>query len=175
MLWGTGAKRPASTKNRLTPLRASEASERKDHAAVRRQHDVGGLEVPVDDPLLVSLLERLRNLDGNMDSLTDRDGTARNARRQRLPRNELEDEVVGPLRLLQPVNGSNPGMVQRCENLRLSLETGQPLGVLGELGRQDFDRHASAELFIPGSIHLSHTTFSNGLKNLVVSELLTGG
>ncbi len=42
---------------------------------------------------------------------------------------ELHGEEVDPVRLLDRVDGDDPGVVERGEGLRLALEAGEPLGV----------------------------------------------
>ena len=77
------------------------------------------------------------------------------------------------LRLLQPVDRSNPRMVQRCEDLRLSLESGEALFVLSELFGKNLDGYVPPQLSVPCPIDLPHPAFAYGLEDLVVGELLT--
>jgi hypothetical protein len=42
-------------------------------------------------------------------------------------------------------------MIQRCEQLRLTLKPGEPLGVVGELVGQDLDRHLPRKIRILGA------------------------
>ena len=64
-------------------------------------------------------------------------------------------------------------MVQRREDLGLSLESPQSFRVLGELIRQDLDRHIPAELPVSRPIDLSHPAFADRLEDLVVGEFMT--
>ena len=85
------------------------------------------------DPPLVRFFQGSGNLRSDGDGLVDRNRTPRNALRKRLPRHELEHEIVHLIGSLEPVDGRNIGMVQRREDLRLSLEAREPFGVSGEL------------------------------------------
>ena len=76
--------------------------------------------------------------------------------------------------VLDPVDGGDAGMVQRRENLRLSLKPFQTLFVLGELVREDLDRDLPPKLRVLRPVHLAHTALPDGLENLVVSESGTG-
>ena len=65
-------------------------------------------------------------------------------------------------------------MVERREELGLSLETGESFGIPGDVVRQDFDRHIPAELSASRPINLPHAAFSNGLEDFVVGEFVAG-
>ena len=58
----------------------------------------------MNDASLVRRLEGLGDLGGDFQSLIERNRPACDARRERLPRNELEDEIVGVVRLLEAVD-----------------------------------------------------------------------
>ena len=60
---------------------------------VLRQEQVLRLQVPVDDPLLVRRGESLRDLDGVVDRLADRERPGEQARPQRLALEQLRDDV----------------------------------------------------------------------------------
>ena len=65
------------------------------HLAVRRELDVGGLQVAVDDALLVRLLERLGDLLRDRERLVDRDRAALQPLGEVLAGDELHREEVG--------------------------------------------------------------------------------
>ena len=60
--------------------------------SARHEHDVARLEVPVDDPLAMRLVERVRHLDGNTERLLDRQPTLPQRFLERLPLEEFHDE-----------------------------------------------------------------------------------
>ena len=62
-------------------------------------------------------------------------------------------------------------MVQRGHKLGFSLESRKALFVLGKLFRKNFDSHVTTELRISRPIDLSRTAGTNGLDDLVLSEL----
>ena len=100
--------------------------------AVRRQLDVGRLQVTMNDPALVRFLQGVRNLVGDVARLFDGNGSKCDPLSERLSLDELENEVVRALRLLQPVDRGNVRMVQRGQYLGFSLETRESLRILGE-------------------------------------------
>jgi hypothetical protein len=54
------------------------------------------------------------------------------------------------------MNGVYIGTVQRRRSLRLALETGQSLGVLGNLGGQKFEGNEAMQLHVLGFIIDAH-------------------
>jgi hypothetical protein len=91
---------------------------------VRSELGVRGLEVPMNDSLLVSFLESLGDLLGDHERLVHRNRPPGDALRERLSGNELQDEVVDGARVLEPVNRGDVRVVQRREDFRLSLKAG---------------------------------------------------
>ena len=124
--------------------------------ALRRELHVGGLQVPVHDPLLVRGLERVRDLARDRERLVDRHRAGRDPLRQRLALDELEHERLDVAGLLQPVDRRDVRVVQRRQDLRLALEPRQPLRVLRHRLRQHLDRDVAVELRVPRPVHLSH-------------------
>ena len=91
--------------------------------AVRRQLDVGGLEIAVDDAFFVRLVERLRDLPGDRERLALRDRAALETAGEVLAFDELHRKHVCGLagrrsRLLEAVHMGDVGMVERGEQLR---------------------------------------------------------
>jgi len=127
----------------------------------------------VNNPSFVGFLERLSDLDGDPASLFNGDGSTGKPCCQRLPRHQLEDQVVRALRLLEPVDRSNPRMVQRREDLRLSVESGEALFVLSEPLGKNLDGYVPPKLGVLCPIDLAHPAFAYELEDLVVSELVT--
>jgi hypothetical protein len=58
-------------------------------------------------------------------------------------------------------------MVERREQFRLPLETRQPIRILCERVRQDFDRNVALQPGITSAIHFPHPASTNGRENLV--------
>ena len=87
--------------------------------------DVGRLQVAVDDTRLMRRFQCLGNLFGDWECLIEWDGTLGNAVSERRPFNEFEHQGARVVTLLDAVNGSDVGMVQRGKNLGLALEPGR--------------------------------------------------
>jgi hypothetical protein len=91
--------------------------------------DIRRLQIAMNNTRLVSRLERLGNLLRDGDGFVDGDGALRNALRERGAFDQFEDEGVDAIRLFEPVDARDVGVVQRREELRFSLESGEALGV----------------------------------------------
>ena len=91
-------------------------------------------------------LERVGNLTGHGQRLVERNGPTRDPLRQVLAGDELHDQRRDAVRILEPVNGGNVGVIERREDFRFALEPGQPVGVGRERGRQKLDGDLALQL-----------------------------
>ena len=90
---------------------------------------VGGLEVPVHDPLLVRGLEGAGDLARDLERFVDGKRSASDPLGERLALDELENQRLAAVLLLEPVDRRDVRVVERSQGLRLALEAGQPLRV----------------------------------------------
>ena len=58
-------------------------------------------------------------------------------------------------------------MVELREELRLPLESGEPLAILDERGGQHLDRHVPMELLVSGAIDLPHPPGAQGADDRI--------
>jgi hypothetical protein len=116
------------------------------------------------------VLEGFGDLPGDRQRFVQGDGAAGDPLGERLSLDQLHGEEAPPLRLLDPVDRRDVGMVERRQQLRLAPETGETLGVGGEGLGQQLDRDVATELGIAGAIHLAHTALAELLGNFVVKE-----
>jgi hypothetical protein len=126
------------------------------HDALRRDLDVGGLEIPVDDAFLVSGVERVGDLPGNRERVANGKRPSGHAIRERVPLDELEYEGERAGVFLHPVDRADVWMIQRGEQARLALEARDPLGMGREGLGEDLDRDIAPEPRIARAINLSH-------------------
>ena len=115
------------------------------------QEHVLRLDVAVDDPAPVGVVERGRRLPQVLARL-------RQAERALLAQAVVEGapldvghhQVGGVVGLAVVVDGEDVGVVERGDRLRLALEARQEVGVRGEVGVEHLDRHAPLEQQIGG-------------------------
>ena len=96
---------------------------RDDGPAILVQHDIGRLDIAVNDAVAVGVPERVTNL--GQDGLHHRDRQRADLVDDRVespPLDVLHDEVQDLLALLDGVNGDDVRMTQRCGRARLALE-----------------------------------------------------
>ena len=141
------------------------------HAAVVGDEEVLGLQVPVDDPLLVRGGEAVDDLERVVDRAARRDPAAREHRAKRLPFEQLLDDIGrAVVARADVVDGGDVGVVQDPGRAGLLLEAAQAVGVGGEGGRQDLDRHLAAEARVSRAVDLSHPPRSDRREDLVGPE-----
>ena len=91
--WLRGRQRRGAGDRRLRLRELGQAEVENLHPAVVGDEEVLRLEVPVDDPLLVRRRQPVRDLDGVLDRLADRQRAGGQTLAQRLAFEQLGDEV----------------------------------------------------------------------------------
>ena len=69
-------------------------------------------------------------------------------------------------RFFETVDAADVGVVQRGQDLCLTLKAGEAFGIVGERLRQDFDRDVAVQLRIARPIHFSHPAGPQGGEDL---------
>src|SRR5437763_1964310 len=100
----------------------------------------------MDDSLLMCSFERLRDLLRDGERLVDGNRSACDAAIETLAVHEFQHEELLAVRFVQPVDRADVRMVEGGEDLRLTPESSEPLGVVRERVRQDLQRNISTEL-----------------------------
>jgi hypothetical protein len=124
--------------------------------AVRPQLDIRGLEIAVDDALVVRRFERLGHLLRDRERLVDRERALRDPIGERRAIDELDHESFRRGGILDPINRSDVRMIERREQLRFALEAGEPFGIIRKRVRKDLEGNVASELGVPRAIHLAH-------------------
>ncbi len=115
------------------------------HGAVGPHLDVGGLQIAMDDALLVRRLQRLGDLRRDRQGVSSI-GTAPRAIRcdRSSPSTSSITSARHTTRFLEAVNVRDVGMVQRGKRLGFPCEPRQSIGVAGERVGQHLERHVAA-------------------------------
>ena len=124
----------------------------------------------MNDPLLVSGLERVGDLPRDPDRIVCRHRPIGNELGERLTLDELEHQGAHAVLLFDPVNGGDMWMVQRRERLRLALEPRQALGIGREGLRQHLQGNLAVQPRIARAIDLAHPARAEGGDDFVGAE-----
>ena len=132
--------------------------------AVLRDEQVLGLQVPVDDALLVGRRESFRGLERVIDGLPLRDRARVELAPQRLAFEKLRHGVGDAVLRSEIEDRKDVRMRQRRDRQSLALEPRQGIRIRRERLRQNLDRHLALQLRIPRPIHLSHPARARGAR-----------
>lgn len=126
------------------------------------EHDVLGFDVAVHDALLVRVLERGADVDHDLDGARLREGAlGLHARREVVAEEQLHRHV-GELAILTGVQHAHDVRVlEALGDLRLAQEARDELGVVGELGVHDLDRHVPGLGRLHAAEHLRHAALAD--------------
>ena len=144
------------------------------HVAVGRQEDVLGLQVSMDDALLVGRRQPPRDLGAHLDGLSHRERSAPQPLAQRLSLEQLHDGVGAPYVGAEVVYRKDVRMGEGRHRLGLALEAGQGVGALVQVGGQHLDRHVAVELRVASAVDLAHASGAEGRDDLVRPEPAAG-
>ena len=142
--------------------------------ARRREHDVPGLQIPMDDALPVCRLKGVRDLDAEAEYLCERQRSTFETCRQRLTFEQFEHEVLGVVLAADVVQAADVRVIERGDRLGLALEAGAELRVGRQLRREHLHRDLAVKARITGLIHLAHASGPDQRENLVGAKPCTG-
>ena len=131
------------------------------HVAVKSQRDIRRLEIAMNDPFIVSGMERLGDLARHGQRFVHREWSARDTIGQRRALDELHDERPYQVSafggtFLKAVQLRDVWMVQRREDLCFTPKPRNAFGVVSEVVGKDLDRHIATQLRVVGTIDLAH-------------------
>jgi hypothetical protein len=141
------------------------------HRPAVRHQDVGGLDVAVDDPQLVSPRQPLGDLGGDVEGAVERQGAAGDLLLQRLPgvvgHGHEHPAVRG---LVDLVDDADVGVLEAGDRLRLLQEARARQGVARQLGGDELDGDLPAELQILGLVDDTHPPLADLLDHPVFGD-----
>ena len=145
------------------------------HRAVAAHLDVRGLQIAMDDALLVRRFERLGNLLRDRERLIERDRTSSDALREIVSLDQFHHEGGHAPALFEAVDGGDVWVVQRGEGLGFTLEAREPISIVGERLGQHLDRDVAIQFRIAGAKYLPHSPFPDAGDHFVDAEANAGG
>jgi hypothetical protein len=137
-----------------------------------RDEDVRGLDVPVDDPLAVGGLQRIRHLRSQLQQPLHLQRLAADPVLQGLAFHQLHHEEGVPLVLSDLVDHADVGMVEGRSGPCLTLETLEGVSAAGELLGQELHRHVAVEAHVLGFVYHTHPAPAEPPENSVMGQRL---
>jgi hypothetical protein len=128
----------------------------------------------VNDPFLVGCGQPLGHLHGEIDGLAGGKRAVLEACAQRFAFEQLRNGIRRFTFSPEVVNGEDVRVGELRDRSRLALETGERLGIVGEIGGQNLDGHVAVELGVTGAVDLPHATRAKRRDDLIRSESGTG-
>ena len=139
-----------------------------------RQHDVGGLQVAMRDALPVRFVERVGDLDRNLQRLVEGQRPFLEARGQRLAVEMRHDQIVRAIDAADVVDAADVRMVQGRDGASLALEAGSQIGIASDLTWQDLDRDRPIEARVACSVDLTHSARADLDGHFIRAEACAG-
>ena len=140
------------------------------HAAVIRDHHVGGLQVAMHNSLLMRGGQRSGERGADFEDAFDGEPAFGDQPVERLAGDEFHGEEMHVIGLLDGENGDDVRMIQRGYGPRFTLEAHQALRIARHFGGQNFQRHFAPQLGVGRAIDLTHATGANRGGDVVMGE-----
>ena len=144
-------------------------------APLGSHEDVVGLQIAMDDPLLVRGGQAGRDLHGQIAGSPWRQRSAREERAQGLAFEQLRHDVRHVAVDVHVEDDDDPGVVEGGGGPGLLREPGQALGIACELRGQDLDGDVTAQPRVESPVNLAHAAGADGRNDFVRPEPGTCG
>ena len=132
--------------------------------------DVGGLDVAMDDAFAVGGVERVGDLNGEIEQIVEFHGAAGDGVLQGLAVEKFHGDEGFAVGFADIVNRADVGMVQGGCGLSFSLEAREGLRVFRDVVRQEFQCYETVETDILGFVHDAHATAAEAFQDAIVRE-----
>ena len=125
----------------------------------------------MNDPLLVSRLQGFANLAGNLQRLVGGNRPTLDSFSKSLALNKFKHEEADAFSFLKIVDGSDVGVIQRCQYLRFSHETVHAFPIARKNVGQDLNGNIPLQLCVATTEDFSHPTASQQRSDFVRREV----
>jgi hypothetical protein len=152
------------------------------HGPVVLDLDIGGFQITMNDACLVRDFERFGDLLADANDVINLQAvggvlgfglSCRNQVGERWSFDQLHDQA-GRWSFFKTIEVRDVGVIERRENLGLSLEPGDAIRIADDGIGEDLDRDVAIEPGIAGAVHLSHAAFAEGGQDFVRPESRAG-
>jgi hypothetical protein len=140
-----------------------------------RDEDVRGLDVAMDDTLRMCRVERVRDLDAQIENRLDLQRLATDPKPERLPLLQLHGDKGSPIGLINLVYRADVRVVQGGRSPGLPLETAEGWCVVGEFVGKELQCDVATELQVFRFVDHTHPTAANLAEDAVMGNRLSRG
>jgi len=140
------------------------------HPALGSEHHVLGLEVTVEDPVLVRGRHRVGEGDRDREEPVEGQPSLGDRARERLALDVLHREETVAVGLLDRVQGHDAGVVEGGDRPGLALEPLDLVRVLRGLRRKELEGHPPAQPGVLGEVDLSHPPRPEGSEEPIAAQ-----
>jgi hypothetical protein len=138
--------------------------------SARGHENIRGLDVPVHDPFRVRRVQRVRNLDSQLQQRFHFQRTPGDPVLQRHPFQKFHRNERMPVVLADFVDCANIGVIQRGRRPRLAAKAFQRRRILRHVHRKKFQRDEASQLGIFGFIDHAHPAAAQLFRNAVMRD-----
>ncbi len=124
----------------------------------------------MDDALRVRRIQRICDLDPQIERFINRQALARNSMLERLTFEMLHGDEGPPPVLADLIDGANAGMVQGGGGARFAPEALESRGVVGDFGGEKLEGHEAPQIDVFGLVHHTHPASAQLLDDAVVGD-----
>ena len=138
------------------------------------EHDVGGLEIAMDDAQAVSVRERGQRLHAEVRGLRScgERAFARHERLERLAAHELHDHEPLAFVLEQLVDGGDARMIQTCNGDGFRAKPASDRWIV-QLGVEDLDGDVAMKGLVDRTVHRAHAATADAIRYSVLADVLS--
>src|SRR6266571_4840907 len=135
-----------------------------------RDEDVRGLDVPVDDALRMCCIQRIGNLDTQIEYYFDLQRLASNLVPECLPLQQFHGDEGSPIELVNLMDRADVRVIKRGCCLCFPLEAAEGLRIVGEFVGKELQGDVATELEVFGLIHDTHSPAADLAENAVMGN-----
>ena len=156
---------------RFPELREAEVEQLR---AAGRQHDVGGLQIAVNDSMTMGVVEGTGHLRGVRQRLGDRQWSSHEARRERLAFETLHDQKLGLLVATDIVKCADVRVRKGGYGHRFTREASAHSLIECASWWEDLDGDGAIEARVGGTEHLTHATSPEARVDAIRTKAIAG-
>ena len=139
---------------------------------LRGKHDVGGLEITMQEAALVSFLQRFSNFDGHREHLGEAHLFVLEPLVEIFSGDVLHHKKKRPVRFGDLEYLADVGVIERCGSHGFAPQAFVRVKIACHGAGQNFERYLAVEAGVAGAIHHAHAAFTQAVEDLVCAKFV---